>query len=194
MVVEGRVWGFLVLKSFWVQAFHPKHIAHEPPIGTQKTTETQRSNILVLLTPRILLFMLSFRPRTKARQETASYPLRKWCHTLCVNTTPLTEQPYSSQRVNSKPALYQPQAPSKEPYYPCEALFHGCRCASAPQGSCYQRLQAQELHLPGSSNAVPLWVWYGFSVRTSVLEPKQELHWKVQVGTQMPSNLRACNP
>ena len=33
--------------------------------------------------------------------------------------------------------------------------------------------------LPGPSNVVPFWVWYGFLVRTLIRPTKKVLHWRV---------------
>ena len=36
-------------------------------------------------------------------------------------------------------------------------------------------------HLPGSSNGVHVWLCTGFLPRVSSIEPKEDLHWKLQV-------------
>ena len=33
--------------------------------------------------------------------------------------------------------------------------------------------------LPGPSNVVPYWVWYGFLVRAFIRTTKKVLHWRV---------------
>ena len=54
-----------------------------------------------------------------------------------------------------------------------ECLFH---CSSLETTASGFSLNSE---LPGSSNVVPFWVWYGFVVRILNRTTKKVLHWRV---------------